>query len=229
MAGWTLSTGPGCPALQFQHLQRGFIRVEHLSLEEPPVQFLIYRFQPVLRHPQHPVAHGLPAQLHACPVPLLFLPVQRCVHHKFLHHDMGDRLRRGIAAGNQGREPFRLADRRLCSFLLAFWAGIGEINVFPDLHLGRDHHQCAPDVPSNLHLGCAAHRAVWFLLWNPVFHHLNRYIVRQDLLRPGRTPGMGGHLRLFGSPPGQPGFRLVKHEAQLGPISSSSSRSEDTP
>ena len=179
------------------------------------MQFLIYRFQPVLRHPQHPVAHGLPAQLHACPVPLLLLPVQWYVHHKFLHHDVGNRLRRGIAVGDQSRKSFRLADRRLCSFLLAFWAGIGEINVFPDLHLGRDHHQCAPDVFSNLHHGCAAHRTVQLVLWDAVFHHLNRYIVWQDLLQSGGTPGMGSHLRLLGPPFGHPGLRLVKHEAQL--------------
>ena len=211
-----ITLAPSCPALQFQHLQRGLVRVEHLPLEEPPVQFLIYRFQPVLRHPQHPVAHGLPAQLHACPVPLLFLPVQRCVHHKFLHHDVGDRIRRGIAAWDQGGELFRLADRRLRPFLLAFWAGIGEVDVFPDLHLGRNHHQCAPDVPSNLHHGSAAHRTVQLVLRDTVFLHLNRYIVRQDLLQSGGTPGMGSHLRLLGPPFGHPGLRL--HQLFFQPL-----------
>lgn len=40
-----IAFAPGCSALQLQHLQRGFIRVEHLPLDEPPVQFLIYQFQ----------------------------------------------------------------------------------------------------------------------------------------------------------------------------------------
>ena len=40
-----IAFAPGCSALQLQHLQRGFIRVEHLPVDEPPVQFLIYQFQ----------------------------------------------------------------------------------------------------------------------------------------------------------------------------------------
>ena len=110
---------------------------------------------------------------------------------------MGDRLRRGIAAGNQGGEPFRLVDRCLCPFLLAFGAGVGEINVFPDPYLGRDHHQCASDVPSNLHHGCATDGTVQFVSRDAVFHYLHRHIVRQTLLQPGGAPGMGGYPRLY--------------------------------
>jgi len=67
-----IAFAPGCSALQLQHLQRGFIRVEHLPLDEPPVQFLIYQFQgqsSATRSTQLLVVCRLnctPARFHSC-------------------------------------------------------------------------------------------------------------------------------------------------------------------
>ena len=82
------------------HLQSRLIRVKDLSLHKLPVQHAVHRLQPVLRRPQQPMAHCLPAQLHTLPVPVLLLPVQRAGHHEFLRHNVGNGLRRGKAAGD---------------------------------------------------------------------------------------------------------------------------------
>ena len=89
---------PGCPSFQLQHLQGRFIRVQNLPLQKLPVQLVIDGPQPVLRHPQHPVGHRLPGEHHTSTVPLLFLPVQRSIHHKLLNHNVGNRLWGGVAA-----------------------------------------------------------------------------------------------------------------------------------
>ena len=93
-----IAFAPGCPSFQLQHLQGRFIRVQNLPLQKLPVQLVIDGPQPVLRHPQHPVGHRLPGEHHTSTVPLLFLPVQRSIHHKLLNHNVGNRLWGGVAA-----------------------------------------------------------------------------------------------------------------------------------
>ena len=214
-----IALAPGCLPFQLQHLQGCFIRMENLALKQLPVQVVIDGPQPVLRHPQHPVAHRLPGEHHPSTIPFLFLPVQRSVHHKLLHHDMGHSLRGGIAARNQGRLFGGFQDRCFRPCLLAVLAGVCKINIFPDLHLGRDHYQSTAHLGPNLCHERTAFRTVTFRLRDAVLHHLNRDVLRQNLLHTGGSllPGMSGNPGFpRGSPPGrQPCFRLIKHETQL--------------
>jgi len=51
--------------------------VEHFTLHQLPVQFIVHRREDMLCCVQHPVGHGLPGQLQPLPPPFLLLPV-RC-------------------------------------------------------------------------------------------------------------------------------------------------------
>lgn len=80
-------------------------------------------------------------------VPLLLLPVQRGSHYEFLRHDMGNGLRRGVAAGEHRRRPLRFCNGRLCPFLLAPLKSLSIASVappvssaFPPLFPGIDRY-----------------------------------------------------------------------------------------
>jgi len=125
----------------------------------------------------------------------------------------------GVAARDQGRLFFGFPDRCFRPCLLAVLAGICKINVFPDLHLGRDHYQSTAHLGPNLCHERTAFRTVTFRLRDAVLHHLNRDVLRQNLLHTGGPllPGMSGNPGFpRGSSSGkQPCFRLIKHETEL--------------
>ena len=83
-----------------ENLQGGFIRMENLPFEQLRMQPVIYGSQIILRGPQDPVGHSLPAQLDAFPLHFLFLPVQGTAHDELLGHDVGNGLRCSKAAGD---------------------------------------------------------------------------------------------------------------------------------
>ena len=58
-----------------EHLQRCLIRMEHCSAKQLFMQLLIHWGQIILRCPQDPVGHGLPAQRDTLATQLLLLSV----------------------------------------------------------------------------------------------------------------------------------------------------------
>ena len=205
-----------------EHLQGGFIRMEHVSVKQFLVQLLIYRSQIILCCFQNPVRHGLTTQLNTFPVNLLLLPIQRRPHDKLLGHDMGNGLRRGKAAGDDVLLSGGLNNRSFAAFVgvfAAFLAGIGVVDVLMDNGLGRDDLQGANDFFTNLGHGIAALGAYQILTLKTMLHLLNRNTFRNIVqgILVLLVPLVGGYngdvliLRLCFSK----NLRLVEQKAQL--------------
>ncbi len=184
-----------------QHLQCRLVSMQHSFLAQLPVQRVIHWPQPVARGVQDPVGHGLPGQLQAFPLEFLLLAVQRCIHHKFLHHDMGQRFRGGKAALAEYRLSGRFQEISFSCFHFALFAGVGVVHIFLNPETGRLHLQAPAHLFSNLLHNHTADIADVLLFGKPVLHHFRGHTLRHDLQHTAALPlagvGLYRHLLLW--------------------------------
>jgi hypothetical protein len=200
-----------------QHLDRGLVGVQHVAFDEAPAHGIVHELQPP-RSGDHPVGHGLAADVDAEHGQALLLPVERHALHELAGHDGGHGGGRGQAAGEGGNRGRRDADRRSGLVLLAVAAGILHAAVLDQLDRRRDElHFLSHFGADGVH-GAAALRAGALLFGHCVLDllHLEHLQVQRPLpRRPG--PGVGDGFE-FGLGRFGRGFEfgLVEHQRELG-------------
>ena len=173
-----------CLSRLMEYLYCCLIRMEDISGKKLLMQLLIYRSQVIFRGSQNPVGHGLSAQLNALPVNLLFLPVQRGTHNKYLRHDMDNGFRAGKAAGNDVLFTGCFCNRGLTAFICVFTAvltGVGVVDIFPDNSLGRNNLQSPDHFLTYFGHSISALRTNKILTLQAMLHLLNRNPLRNGV------------------------------------------------
>lgn len=131
-------------AFLLQHLHGGFICVQYFPLQQFFPHCFPDRNQPVLGTADRPVCHGRTAECYIPAFPLLLLPVQRNMIHKFLVDHLCHHRRRSHAVVQQ---RLRSRDRFCCqsACLLAAEAVVGVLPVAIEFEFCGNEFRDFPD------------------------------------------------------------------------------------